>query len=77
MGRILCYRLLVVWLLTGSYELSLGLTLTTACVLRDADLGKKRTAVVLLTLAAIVWYIGIQIAGWYVPLTAGLLERLV
>ena len=69
--------LLVVWLVTGSYILSLGLTLTTACVLREADLGKKRWPVVLLTLAGILWYICIQVAAWYVPLTAGLVERLV
>lgn len=69
--------LLVVWLLTGCYTLSLALTLTTACVLREADLGKKRWPVVLLVLAGIVWYVGIQIAGWYVPLTAGLLQRLI
>ena len=69
--------LLVVWLITGFYVLTLGLTLCTACVLREADLGKKRWPVVLLTLAAILWYIGIQIAGWYVPLTPGLVERLV
>lgn len=69
--------LLAVWLLTKSYVLTLGLSLTTACVLRDADLGKKRPAVVILTLLGILWYVGIQIAAWYVPLTAGLLERLV
>ena len=69
--------LLIVWLLTDRYVLTLGLTLTTACVLREADLGKKRWPVVLLTLAGVLWYIGIQIAGWYVPLTEGLVERLV
>ena len=68
---------LIVWLVTGCYILSLGLTLTTACVLREADLGKKRWPVVLLTLAGILWYICIQVAAWYVPLTAGLVERLV
>lgn len=69
--------LLAVWLVTGCYVLALGLTLTTACVLREADLGKKRWPVVLLTLAGVLWYIGIQIAAWYVPLTTGLLERLI
>ncbi len=69
--------LLVVWLLTGRYILSLALCLTAACALREADLGKKRWAVVMLTAAAIVWSVGIQIAAWYIPLTRGLVERLV
>ena len=69
--------LLAAWLLSGSYTLTLALTLSTACVLRDADLGKKRTGTVLLTLAGLCWYIFIQIAAWYVPLTEGLVERLV
>ena len=69
--------LLIVWLITGRYILTLGLTLTTACVLHDADLGKKRVSVILMTLLAILWYLGIQTAGWYFPLNKGLLERLV
>lgn len=69
--------LLAAWLLTGCYLLTLGLTLSTACVLRDADLGKKRFGTVLLTLAGILWYVLIQVAAWYFPLTAGLVERLV
>ena len=69
--------LLAVWLLTGSYALSLGLCLCFGCALREADLGKKRWAAILLTLAGIVWYACIQIAGWYFPLPLGLLERLV
>ncbi len=68
--------LLLVWLLTGSYALSLGLCLNTACILRDADVGKKRVGAILLTLAGTVWYLLIHAAAWYVPLTAGLLERL-
>lgn len=69
--------LLAAWLLTGHYLLTLGLTLSTACILRDADLGKKRLGTVLLTLAGVLWYALIQIAAWYLPLTAGLAERLV
>ena len=68
--------LLVVWLLTGFYALSLALTLTAACALREADLGKKRWAAVVLTAAAALWSVGIQIAAWYLPLTGGLVERL-
>ena len=68
--------LLVVWLLTGFYALSLALTLTAACALREADLGKKRWAAVVLTAAAALWSVGIQIAAWYLPLTEGLVERL-
>lgn len=69
--------LLVVWLLSGCYVLSLALSLTAACALREADLGKKRWSVVVLTAAAILWSVGIQIAAWYIPLTPGLVERLV
>lgn len=69
--------LLIVWLVSGRYVLSLGLTLSAACILRDADLGKKRGLSVLLPVLGMLWYIGIQIAGWYIPLTKGLLERLV
>ncbi len=69
--------LFLVWLLTGRYVMSLGLTLTAACILRDADIAKKRGPVVLLTIAGICWYVLIQIAAWYIPLTAGLVERLV
>lgn len=69
--------LLVVWLLTGCYLLSLALSLTAACALREADLGRKRWPVVVLTAAAILWSVGIQIAAWYFPLTKGLAERLI
>jgi hypothetical protein len=69
--------LLIVWLVTGRYTLTLGLTLTAACILHDADLGRKRADVVLLTAAGICWYIVIQLAAWYIPLTAGLQQRLV
>lgn len=68
--------LLVIWLITGRYALTLGLVLTAACILRDADIAKKRVPVILLTLAGICWYIVIQVAAWYVPLTTGLVERL-
>ena len=68
--------LFVVWLLTGAYVLTLGLTLTTACILHDAELGKKRTASILLPLIGMLWYVGISVAAWYFPLTKGLLERL-
>ncbi|MBQ2618863.1 MAG: hypothetical protein IJG08_05205 [Oscillospiraceae bacterium] len=69
--------LFLVWLLTGRYLLTLGLTLTAACILRDANLGKKRWICVLMAAAGVCWYILIQIAAWYIPLTAGLCERLV
>ena len=69
--------LLLCWLLTGRYILTLGLVLTSACALRDAHLGKKRLGTVLLLAAAICWSVCIQLAAWYVPLTAGLVERLV
>ena len=69
--------LLLAWLISGRYALTLGLVLTTACVLRDADLAKKRSPAVLLCLAGICWYVCIQIAAWYVPLITGLVERLV
>lgn len=68
--------LLAAWLLTGRYALSLALALTAACALREADLGKKRWAVIVLTAAAALWSVGIQIAAWYLPLTEGLVERL-
>ena len=69
--------LLLTWLISGRYALTLGLVLTAACVLRDADLAKKRIPVVLLSLAGICWYVCIQIAAWYFPLVPGLVERLV
>ena len=69
--------LFLVWLLTGRYVMTLGLTLTAACILRDADIAEKRSGAVLLTLAGICWYVLIQIAAWYIPLTAGLVERLI
>ena len=69
--------LLALWLVSGRYALTLGLVLTAACILRDADLAKKRVPVILLTLAGICWYIVIQVAAWYVPLIPGLVERLI
>ena len=68
--------LLLAWLLTGVYAVTLGLVLTAACVLRDADAAKQRIGVLLLTLAGICWYVLIQLAAWQVPLTPGLLEHL-
>lgn len=68
--------LLLAWLLTRTYALTLGLVLCTACVLRDSDLGRKRWPVVLLTATGICWYVFVQLAAWYVPLTAGIVERL-
>ena len=74
---ILLAALLALWLITGRYVLTLGLTLSTACILQDAFLGRKRTMSILLPLAGMLWYIGISVAAWYVPLTVGLQGRLV
>lgn len=68
--------LLAVWLLTSRYMLSVGLVIAAAAALADADMGKKRVGTLLLTLGGICWYVCIQLAAWYVPLTAGLVERL-
>lgn len=68
--------LLLVWLLTGVYTVTLGLALTAACALRDADAAKQRIGTILLTLAGICWYVLIQITAWQVPLTPGLVEHL-
>lgn len=64
------------WLLTGRYLLTLGLTLCTACMLREADLGKKRWICISVAVVGLCWYCFIQIAAWNLPLTEGLLERL-
>lgn len=68
--------LLLAWLLTGVYAVTLGLVLTAACALWDADAAKQRIGVILLTLAGICWYVLIQLAAWQVPLAPGLLEHL-
>ena len=67
---------LLLWLLTWRCVPILGLTLTTACVLRDADLGGKRLTALLCPLAGLVWYCFIHLAAWLLPLSAELLERL-
>lgn len=54
-----------------------GLALVTACILRDADLGKKRIIPVLMTLAGIGWYCFIHIAAWAVPLSGAIQNRLI
>ena len=69
--------LLLTWLITGRYALTLGLTLTAVCTLREADIAGKRIGTVLVTAFGICWYLLIQIAAWYLPLTPGLVERLV
>lgn len=66
----------LLWLLCWRSVPILGLTLTTACILRDAELGKKRLTAVLFPLAGMAWYCFIHIAAWALPLSAELLERL-
>ena len=66
----------LLWLLTWRWVPILGLTLTTACILRDADLGGKRLTSVLFPLAGFLWYCFIYFAAWAVPLAGALLDRL-
>lgn len=68
--------LILCWLLCGVYLLTLPLTLCTACILRDADLGQKRWICVVSAAAGVCWYLIIQYAASALPLTAGLLERI-
>lgn len=69
--------LTLIWLLTGKYLLSLGLCLSAACILRDADLAGRRPAALLLSAAGLVWDLGIQLAACFCSLAPGLLERIV
>ena len=68
--------LLLVWLLTGTYVLSLGLTLTAACVLHDAELAKKRWIPLSMTLTGVCWCLLLHVAAWYLPLVPGIIERM-
>ena len=69
--------LLLVWLVSGCYVLTLGLALTAACILNNADIAQRRTAIQFLSLASLVWYAGIQLAACWASLTPALLERMV
>lgn len=66
----------LLWLITWRCVPILGLTLTTACTLRDAELGKKRLCAVLFPLAGLAWYCFIHFVVWALPLSAELLARL-
>ena len=67
---------LLVWLITWSFMPTLGLTLSAACILRDANLGRKRIPALTLTLLGVAWYIFIHTAAWALPLSAELQARL-
>ncbi|MBR6377148.1 MAG: hypothetical protein IKS05_05215 [Oscillospiraceae bacterium] len=69
--------LTLVWLISSRYALSLGLVLAAGCVLKNAELGKRKALGLIFAILGICWYIAIQIAAWSVPLPAGILERLV
>ena len=69
--------LALVWLISSRYALSLGLVLTAGCVLKNAELGKRKHLALAFVVLSICWYIAIQIAAWSAPLPAGILERLV
>lgn len=62
----------LLWLVTWRCVPILGLTLSTACILRDADLGKKRLSTLLPILDGIAWYLFIHIAAWSLPLGGAL-----
>lgn len=68
---------LLLWLATWNGAPILGLTLNAACILRDANLARKRWSALGLPLAGIAWYCFVHIAAWAVPLAAALRERLI
>ena len=68
---------LLLWFSTWRCVPTLGLTLSAACILRDANLGKQRFFPLLMTLAGIAWYIFIHTAAWALPLSGLLRERLI
>ena len=68
---------LLLWLATWDGAPILGLTLSCACILRDANLARKRSTALGLPLAGIVWYCFVHIAVWAVPLATALRERLI
>lgn len=67
----------LLWLLTRSFPPTLGLTLSAACILRDADLGQKRGSAVAATLLGLAWYLFVQTAAWALPLAGALQQRLI
>lgn len=68
--------LVLVWLLSGRYLAGLGLTLTAACVLKNADLGGKRRFGLLMVLLAVCFDLLLLAAAWQLQVPQGLLERL-
>ncbi len=62
----------LLWLVTWRCVPILGLTLSTACILRDANLGKKRLSTLLPILDGLAWYLFVHIAAWSLPLGAAL-----
>ena len=73
---IVCAALVLFWLTTGSYQLTLPLALAAGGILADAELGKKRWICVVVAATGICWYLFLQIGAWSIPLAADVLNRL-
>ena len=69
--------LLLLWLMTGNYQLTLPLALAAGAVLADAELGEKRWICVVMAVTGICWYLVLQIGAWSIPLAAEVLNRLI
>ena len=63
---------LLLWLATWNGTPILGLTLSAACILRDADRAKKRISAAVVPALGIAWYLFIHIAARALPLAAQL-----
>ena len=66
----------LVWLLSGTYLLTLPLTLAVGATARNAELGGKRITLLVVVLAGVLFSIGLALSAWALPLVSPLAWRL-
>ena len=66
----------LIWLLSGCYTLTLPLTLAVGALAKNAELGEKRGALLIVVLLGVLFSIGIAVGAWALPLISPLAWRL-
>ncbi len=66
----------VVWLLSDTSVLSLGLTLTAALLFSNYERGGKSYPVAIVATLGVIYYLALCLGARFIPMVAGILERL-
>lgn len=74
-GILAAAALALLWLISGRYLLSLAFALTLGAMLKNADLGNRRTLASVFCAAGVCYDLLILCAAWLLPLTGELLMR--